>query len=410
MRTVFFTALLGLISFADTKPLEKRNQGVTLSEEPAGRVARSGPLELEKLFKRYNAPAPAHVRRAAKRALAEHEKRDGGANGSVVATPQAGYDIAYMVPVTVGNKKVHLKVDTGSSDFWALSTLIPSADAGTHNLYEPSSSRVADWTWGTHYLDGSYAEGVVYEDKVELGSLTFEKQVIEAANMVSDKFTDSPYDGLMGMAFDKVNTVKPVKQQSFFNNIKTHLPQALFTANLKKGAAGSYTFGTINPDEYTGDISYVPVDASKGLWEFTTDGYSVGNNGSATNSSASWPGIMDTGSSLLTLPADVVRTYYAAVPGAVNSPVWGAWVFPCDTVLPAWSAVIGGKTATVPGAYINYAPVDAQTCFGGIQENHGMDTSIYGDIFIKSQFVVFDQTQATPRIGLARQSGVVYPF
>jgi Eukaryotic aspartyl protease len=42
-------------------------------------------------------------------------------------------------------------------------------------------------------------------------------------------------------------------------------------------------------------------------------------------------------------------------------------------------------------------------CFGGLQSNTGIGLSIYGDIFIKSQFVVFDGS-ASPRLGVAPKS------
>jgi aspergillopepsin I len=54
---------------------------------------------------------------------------------------------------------------------------------------------------------------------------------------------------------------------------------------------------------------------------------------------------------------------------------------------------------------MNYAPTDntSVSCFGGIQSNSGVGFSIFGDIFLKSQYVVFDQTQGTPRIGFGQQ-------
>jgi aspergillopepsin I len=56
-------------------------------------------------------------------------------------------------------------------------------------------------------------------------------------------------------------------------------------------------------------------------------------------------------------------------------------------------------------SYINYAPVDntGSQCFGGIQSNTGIGFTILGDIFLKSVFVVFDESQNTPRLGFAAQ-------
>ncbi len=56
--------------------------------------------------------------------------------------------------------------------------------------------------------------------------------------------------------------------------------------------------------------------------------------------------------------------------------------------------VIGLSSAniTVPGEYINYAPVDSsgKTCFGGIQSDSGIGFAIWGDVALKAAFVVFD--------------------
>jgi aspergillopepsin I len=66
---------------------------------------------------------------------------------------------------------------------------------------------------------------------------------------------------------------------------------------------------------------------------------------------------------------------------------------------------IGSQTFTIPGSYINYAPVDSSgtTCFGGIQRNTGIGFTIFGDVFLKAVFAVFDVSTGSPRLGLAPQ-------
>lgn len=119
-------------------------------------------------------------------------------------------------------------------------------------------------------------------------------------------------------------------------------------------------------------------------------------NSSATVT-ATHEAIVDTGTTLLLVPDDIAAAYYAQIPGAANAAqTSGGYVFPCSETPPSYTAVIGSYQAVVPGSFINFSPVDgntfadATTCFGGIQAvPAGFPFAIYGDVFLKSQFVVF---------------------
>jgi aspergillopepsin I len=158
----------------------------------------------------------------------------------------------------------------------------------------------------------------------------------------------------------------------------------------------------IDSSKYTGNITYVPVDNSQGFWQFTAGGYAIGDGSTSGSIGTS---IADTGTTLLYLPSNVVSAYYAKVNGAKNDNSQGGYVYPCSGTLPDFSVKIGGTTFIVPGTDINYAPVDNTntTCFGGIQANTGIGFNIFGDIFLKSVFVVFDESQSSPRLGFAKQ-------
>ena len=160
------------------------------------------------------------------------------------------------------------------------------------------------------------------------------------------------------------------------------------------------TSGTIDSSKYTGSITYIDVDDSQGFWEFTGSGYAVG---SGSFKSTSIDTIADTGTTLIYIPDAVVEAYYGQVSGASydSSRV--------DTHSPALltsltSLSICSYEAVVPGKYINYAPDSGSNFFGGVQSNTGIGMSIYGDVFLKSRFVVFDTTESTPRLGFAPKS------
>ena len=253
----------------------------------------------------------------------------------------------------------HIKSQLLISRRWVFSTELPKSESSGHTLYNPTKSGKVDSgeTWSISYGDGSSASGNVYFDTVVVGGTTVASQAVEAAETVSSEFSsDAASDGLLGLAFDSINTASPNQVATFFENAIPTLLAPLFTANLKKGAPGNYNFGYIDSSEYTGDITYTAVNTANGFWEFTGSGYAVGSGSFVTSSIDA---IADTGTTLLYLPAAAVEAYYAKVSGATNSEEEGGYIFPCTATLPSITLGIGAYRAVVPGSYINYAPATA---------------------------------------------------
>lgn len=257
-----------------------------------------------------------------------------------------------------------------------------SAQSG-HAVYDTSNATlISGQAWDISYGDGSGAKGVVYADKVAVGSVTATSQAVEAATSVSSSFlSDTNSDGLLGLAFPNINTVRPNSQTTFFDSVKSSLAQPLFTVDLKKGEAGSYDFGFIDSSKYTGDITYVNVNSASGFWQFTADGYAIGSSGVVSSSMTT---IADTGTTLMYLPQAVVNAYYASISGAAYASNQGGYVFPCSTTPPDFAVVIGGSAFTVPGSYMNYARITSTYCFGGLQSNSGIGFSILGGTNLKT--------------------------
>jgi len=284
---------------------------------------------------------------------------------------------------------------------WVFYSGQPASQRSGHDYYSPSKSTSAvkrtGETWNIAYADNSGARGIVYSDKVVIGRATATSQAVECATSISSKLlSDTSNDGLLGLGFPNINTVSPKQVLPFFQTIQSSLPSPVFTAALKYHAPGSYDFGYINASKYSGPITYTTVNPANGYWEFNIDGYAIG---SGAKSKITADTICDTGTTLIYLPASTVTAYYKKVAGSQNSYQAGGYIFPCSATLPSFTVYISGVRRIVPGNYIKYAPYYNNMCFGGIQSNDGMGLSILGDIFIKSQFVVFDV--GNTRIGFA---------
>jgi Eukaryotic aspartyl protease len=281
----------------------------------------------------------------------------GTTNGSVEAKP-VGNDVEYVSPIQIGGQTLNMDFDTGSADLWVFNTQLPQTAQNGHKVYDPSKSTsfqsIQGASFSIKYGDASAAAGNVGTDTVVIGGATVTSQAVEMATALSSSFVKSKAsDGLLGLAFSKLNTVKPNRQKTFFDNALPTLPEPVFTASLKHGTVGSYDFGVIDPTKFNGPLTWAPVNSTNGFWQVSSSQFSI-NNGTpvATTSSNA---IIDTGTTLMLVNPIIVNAYYSQVPGARNSAQDGGIEFPCSSVLPDLQVDIGGTyMANIPGSLIKF--------------------------------------------------------
>ena len=163
---------------------------------------------------------------------------------------------------------------------WVFSSELSSSESSGHSIYKPSSNatKLAGYTWSIQYGDQSSASGDVYKDTVVVGGVKASAQAVEAASQISQQFVnDKNNDGLLGLAFSSINTVKPKSQTTFFDTVKSQLDSPLFAVTLKHNAPGTYDFGFVDKSKYTGSLAYTQVDSSQGFWSFTADACKAGS-------------------------------------------------------------------------------------------------------------------------------------
>ncbi|WEW56517.1 hypothetical protein PRK78_001962 [Emydomyces testavorans] len=203
----------------------------------------------------------------------------------------------------------------------------------------------------------------------------------------------------MGLGFGVLNSVRPIKQRTFFENVMPYLASPVFATSLKHQVPGSYDIGYIDKRKHTGELVYTSVNNTEGFWGITLSGYQVGNG---TTVHMSFDAVADTGTTLAILPDPLVRDYYSKVPGATHH-LERVWYVPCNTTLPDLGLVINDNyTVSIPGEYIRYSNPDPKVnnCYGGVQA--ARNGAVLGSMFLKTQYVVFDYGQL--RLGFAAQA------
>ncbi|KAL4946366.1 hypothetical protein BDV06DRAFT_136836 [Aspergillus oleicola] len=329
--------------------------------------------------------------------------------GAVSAKSVEG-DASFVSPITIGGQDIVVTFDTGSSDLWVVNTRLPEDAIEGHTAYDPSKSdtfeNMEGSTFNITYGDDSYAYGGVGTETVNVGGVTVAGQAIGLPTKVSSSIlSDTHSNGLVGLGFSSLNTVKPKQQKSFFETIASSLDEPVLGASLISDGVGEYEFGTVDKSKFKGDLVNATVDSADGFWKFESSFYRVGD-GDLKHHEHAVDTIADTGTSLMLLDQAVVEEYYAEVEGAQFAASASGYIYPCDTDLPNLSIAVGpNHLATVPGSLINFSEVGTNTttgdavCYGGVQSNQGLDMQILGDTFLKAFYVVFDLRG--PSIGVA---------
>ncbi|KAI4630281.1 hypothetical protein J4E80_001215 [Alternaria sp. BMP 0032] len=190
-----------------------------------------------------------------------------GKPGEVKAEDQQN-DALYICPVEIGSPPQSTLLDPATKK--------AAVNGKTkHNVFDAKASETFK------KVEGSTASGIVGTDNVTLGGLCIENQAIELANKLSPQFTSGAGDGLLGLGFGHINTVKPKKVatpvESMISQSDIPTSSELFTCYLGSWrdttdadhGESFYTFGYIDETVLSrcgvSEPHYVPIDSSRGF-------------------------------------------------------------------------------------------------------------------------------------------------
>lgn len=311
-------------------------------------------------------------------------------------------DAEYYGPISIGsdNQAFNVIFDTGSSNLWVPSSKLSVSGKSKYNSATSETYKPDGTIFKIQYGSGPVS-GFISEDDVTVGSVKVPSQKFAEITDVSglgQAYSMGKFDGILGLGFDRLSqdNIKPIFEVMADNGL---VESGVFTFVLGKGdgSVGELVFGGIPTDKMAGDITYVDLK-SEDYWRIQLDGVKVNGESYYTGSA-----IVDSGTSLLTLPSAALKKFAAAV-GAKSS-----WLSPneytvsCKASLPDLTFTIGGNDFTLKGEdYILNAGMGI--CLLAVQ---GMDVPapngplmIMGDVFMRQFVTVFDYSQG--RIGIAK--------
>ncbi|KAK3899635.1 aspartic peptidase domain-containing protein [Staphylotrichum tortipilum] len=391
-------------------------RSVTLDLKRNPNYNPNGPAEYARALRKWGAEVPQQLVHSLA-AMGD----PGGKTGEVDAESIKN-DREYLSRVGFGTplQWLNMDLDTGSADVWVYSTETQPEVAKYHTLWKMEESstakKVENGSWMITYGDGSAAWGNIYHDTVSLASITIPNATVESALSAAPPLAGDPdLDGIFGLSYGLPSLTTP-PQQTLLSALLPHLESPLFTVDLHHHSShkpSSYTFGTIPASHHTGHapLHYTRLIPQAQYWQFAYRGIHVeGQEEWYIN--PLFNAIADTGTTLMLLSRPTAELYYGSVPGAWrNYTLGGIWTFPCSGYkLPDFEiglvADIGGveeAVIAVPGRYMNYSAFTdgTGTCMGGLQEWGYDEFGIFGDVFLKAVYAVFDVGAA--RIGFAQK-------
>jgi len=320
--------------------------------------------------------------------------------GSIVINDYQNAQYYGAINLGTPGQEFQMIMDTGSSDVWVASSKCDDS-CGRHAEYDStaSSTYAANGTVFNIMYGSGPVSGFQSIDNMNWGGLQVKSQEfaeVTDASGLGAAYKAGKFDGILGLAFPtlSVNKVATAFQNTVEQGLVQNAEFSFYLGDCERDA-GELLLGGTDSKYYKGEFNYVPLTYQT-YWQIQIDGLNVDGTAYGTNDQA----IVDSGTSLLTGPSDVVASLAKQI-GAKKF-IAGEYLVTCDeTKLPNLDFQIGGVTYTLEPK--DYLIPDGKICLFGMMgldiKGPRMPKWILGDIFMRKYYTVFDV--ANSRVGFA---------
>jgi len=299
------------------------------------------------------------------------------------------------------SKECHDEACTGhkryDAQLSATSMQIAYADQPTVQVAQDGTRDVVTITFGTGEMSGVYTRDNVC---LGMGNICCKADFIAATEESDEPFTLVPFDGILGLSLPDMAegpAFSIVDRLVESGVLEHHVFGAFFGG---EGEQSEITFGRYRQDLTATELFWVPVTVP-GYWQVKMDDITLADKGQGICAGKGCQVAVDTGTSLLAGPSDVVDELIDRLQVASD----------CSNLksLPDLGFIVGNHI-------LNLAPEDyvAQTSDGCSLGLMSLDIPppkgplfIFGDPFLRKYYTVYDRKNV--RVGFALAKHVAQP-
>lgn len=321
---------------------------------------------------------------------------------------QDGKDYSYFAVAQLGSAKqeMWMLLDTGGSNTWIFSSQCTDEPCQQHRTFDESKSdtlEMSSVSWNVGYGTGTVS-GVLGNDTLSIAGLNV-NMALGLAKEASDDFMSYPMDGILGLSrtndtgYDSPTFMDVIKSEGL---LQSNIVGFSLSRGSDGGKDGSVTFGGVDEDKLSGNITYSDTVPSSDRWSIPLDDVTV--DGTACNFTGR-SAIIDTGTSYMMLTPDDAKTFHDLIPGSSQS--GSKFTVPCDTDAEVQVIFSGVGYTISPKDYVGQK--SGSGCASNIlaQQSFGENVFMLGDVFLKNVYSVFDFDEN--KIGFAGRKGMTDP-